>query len=271
MIKFSSSRYLQISIKVLILLLIAKFISLIFWLFLPNDGVEFMQNENYQHKYQKVDFHNMVENSNGLLKKEPIKNGSSFTGLSITNMILKGLYGTSNGGYVIVSLKLSPKSTSIIGVGESFSGFTLKSIRLTGAIFVKDGVEYLLELEKIKKSENFIKGVTSSISMGSSIDVSRNDISFYAKNPKEVWKDISFSEVRNGSSIEGFRVTKINNNSKMATLGLRKGDMIIKANNIELKSYKDILGIYSNIDKLKIIQVVVMRNNQERELVYEIN
>ncbi|MEN8303569.1 MAG: PDZ domain-containing protein [Campylobacterota bacterium] len=271
MIKFSSSRYLRISIKVLILLLIAKFLSLIFWLFLPSDGVDLIQKESYQHRYQKVDFQNMIKNSNSLVKNEPIENGNSFSGLSITNMVLKGLYGTSSGGYVIVSLKISPKSTSIIGVGESFSGFTLKSIRLTSAIFVKDGTEYILELEKIKKSKNFIKGVENTVSVGNSIDVSRNDISFYTKNPKEVWKDISFSEVRNGRDIEGFRVTKINSNSKLATLGLKKGDLIIKANNIELKSYKDILGIYSNIDKLKRIQVVVMRNNQEKELVYEIN
>lgn len=271
MIKISSSRYLQISVNMLILLLVAKFISLIFWLFLPNDGIEFVYKENYQYKYQKIDFHNMVKSSNSFLKDIAIHKSSSFSGLSIKNMILKGLYGTSNGGYVIVSLKASPKLTSIIGVGESYSGFTLRSINLTNAIFVKDGVEYILELEKIKKSKSFIRNIDSEVSSGELVDVSRDDISFYSHNPPQLWNDISIVEVKNGKTIKGFKVTKIQSNSKMASLGLKKDDLIIKVNNIKLESYKDALEIYNNIDKLKNIQVVVIRNNQEKELLYEIN
>jgi len=64
---------------------------------------------------------------------------------------------------------------------------------------------------------------------------------------------------------------RIDPNSKFATLGLRKGDVIIKANNIPLKSYRDAMNVYKNINKFDAINIVVMRNNQEKELVYEIN
>jgi type II secretory pathway component PulC len=57
----------------------------------------------------------------------------------------------------------------------------------------------------------------------------------------------------------------------MATLGLREGDVIIKANNIELKSYKDAIDIYNGLDQLDAVQIVVLRENQEVELVYEIH
>lgn len=267
MIKFSSSIYLQVSIKLLILLLISKFIAIIFWWFLPNDGVDFVYQDNYQPKYQKVDFRNMVNNSKKAVKNRPIKDSDLFSGLSITSMVLRGLYGTSTRGYVIVSLKLSPKQTSIVGVGESFSGYILKSIRPTSAIFTKADIEYILELENTKKSQSYIKPIEN----GSSMSVSMNDISFYAKNPSQIWEDISIVEVKNGKKIDGFKVTRINNKSKMANLGLEKGDIIIEANNIRLRSYKDALDIYSNINKLKMIQIVVMRNNEERELTYEIN
>ncbi|MGB3961610.1 MAG: PDZ domain-containing protein, partial [Sulfurimonas sp.] len=101
--------------------------------------------------------------------------------------------------------------------------------------------------------------------------VSKEDIALYAKSPQEIWKEISIVEVKNGEAIEGFKVTKITKGSKMATLGLREGDVIIKANNIELTSYKDAIEIYNGIDKLDAIQIVVMRENQEVEIVYEIH
>jgi len=57
----------------------------------------------------------------------------------------------------------------------------------------------------------------------------------------------------------------------MASLGLQVNDIIIKANNVRFVSYADVLNIYKHIDKLDALQLVVMRNNQEVELVYEIN
>ena len=66
-------------------------------------------------------------------------------------------------------------------------------------------------------------------------------------------------------------MTRIDPNSQLATLGLKKGDIIIKVNNKVLKTYNDVFGIYNNIDKLDAINLVVQRNNQEVELTYEIN
>ena len=88
---------------------------------------------------------------------------------------------------------------------------------------------------------------------------------------EQLWKDIAISEVKKGKKIEGFKVTRINKDSKMALLGLQKGDLIVKVNNIALKSYKAAMDIYAKIDKMTTIQIVVIRNNQEKELIYEIN
>ena len=49
-----------------------------------------------------------------------------------------------------------------------------------------------------------------------------------------------------------------------------EGDVIIKANNKELKSYADALDIYKKIGTLQALELVVLRNNQEKEIVYEI-
>lgn len=268
MIKLSNSVFLSIFTKLLVLLVVAKAISLAIWAYLPSDGVELAQTKSYQPKYQRVDFKNMIQNAT----KDPsaVSSSARSSSVSITNMILKGLYGKAESGFVIVALKSSPKATSILAVGEVFSGFTLKSIASMRAIFTKNSKDYILELDR-SKSKGSVTNVSDEEDNGEPKSVPKSDITFYEKNPKQIWRDISLKEIKNGKTIEGFKVTRIARNSKMAGLGLKKGDIIIKANNIELKSYKAVMDIYSKINTLDAIQIVVMRNNQEKELVYEIH
>jgi len=103
MIKLSNSKLLSIASLLLILILIAKGIALIMMWMLPSDGVSLSIKPNFQPKYQRVDFKNMLSKDT---KKVEIKNTlTTSSGISITNMILKGLYGTKTNGFIIVALK----------------------------------------------------------------------------------------------------------------------------------------------------------------------
>ena len=268
MIKLSNSYILRIVTRLLILLAIAKAISLVVWWLLPSDGVELQVKDNYKPKYNKVDFKNMLDLTSSSQVKSNLKLQVSSDGISITNMLLKGLYGKGSSGFAIVALKSSSKITSIVSVGEFFSGYTLKAIMNNGVLFTKAGKEYVLNMEHSKLTK---ESVVRNVDNSKTKDVSRKDIKFYAKNPKQIWKDIAITEVRNGKSIEGFKITRIKRNSKMANLGLKKGDVIIRVNNVDLKSYKDALDIYAKIDKLEAVEIVIIRKNQEMELLYEIN
>ena len=270
--RLSNSALLSVFTKIFILLLAAKVISLAFWWYLPHDSVELTLQENYQPQYQRVDFKNMIQGSNTQQTRgsgQAIFSGTA----SISNMILKGLFGNKEKGFVIIAMRSEPKKTKIVSVGEVFKGYTLKSITLTGSIFEKNGKEYVLYLKKSdQKMNQYIQGVKGADTPSDTpIDVTRTDISHYIKNPKEIWNEISIVEVRDGKKIKGFKVTKIKKMSKMASLGLQVNDIIIKANNVRFVSYADVLNIYKHIDKLDALQLVVMRNNQEVELVYEIN
>jgi len=278
MIKLSNTKLLSITTKMLILVLIAKSVSLGLMWILPNDGISLELNPNYQPKYQRVDFRYMLEES---LKKEQkqkvIVNSSG--GISITNMLLKGLYGTENSGFVILALKSSPKNTTILSIGEVYSGYTLKSIKSQSATFLKNGTTFVLQLETTKQSppavnipvrpalltSEYIEPLTQQV-------VTRKDIQYYAKNPKQIWKEISIYEVKSkdSKSIKGFKITRIDPKSRFATMGLKKGDLIIKANNIKLTSYRDALNLYTKIDKIDTIQIIVIRNGIEKEIIYDI-
>lgn len=268
----SNAALLSVFTKVLILLLAAKIISLSFWWYLPNESVELVIQENYNPQYRRVDFKNMIKDSN--IQQKRGSGQSMFSGTaSINSMILKGLFGNKDKGFVIIAMKSQPKKTNIVSVGQTFKGYTLKSITLTGSIFEKSGKEYVLYLKKPdQKIDQYIKKIKSTqIQSDTPIDITHKDIADYIKNPKEIWNDISIVEIKDGIKTKGFKVTKIKKTSKLASLGLKVDDLIIKANNIKLQSYADVLNIYKQIDKLDALQLVVVRNNQEVELVYEIN
>lgn len=267
----SNATLLSVFTKVLILLLAAKVIALASWWYLPNNSVELVLKENYQPQYRRVDFKNMIQDSN--TKQTRGSGRSMFSGTaSISSMILKGLFGNKDKGFVILAMRSAPKKTNIVSIGQVFKGYTLKSITLTGAIFEKNGKDYVLYLKKPdQKTNQYIqKAQSTAVSSDTPIDVTRTDISHYIKNPKEIWNEISIVEARAGRVLKGFRVTKIKKMSKLASLGLAVDDIIIKANNVAMNSYANVLTIYKQIDKLDALQLVVERNNQEVELVYEI-
>lgn len=272
MSKLSNSNMLSVFTRLLILLAIAKTLSLALWWFLPADGVELQVQDNYKPKYQRVDFKNMLNTALHDSQNRSSTAQASVSGVSITNMTLKGLYGKDSKGFAIVSLKSSPQTTSIVSVGENFSGYILKTIFVDRVVFSKAGAEYVLAMESIKVPDLPKSALYGNVSqVEKQKDVSRNDIEYYAQNPKQIWKDIAINEVKDGNEIKGFRVIRINEKSKMYDLGLKKGDLIIGANNVRIKSYKDALDIYKDINNLKSVQIVILRNNIEMELIYEIN
>ncbi len=269
--KISSASFLKVLSRMLILLVVAKVISLVVLYVLPSDGIEDRFKESYQPEYQRVNFKNMIIQE----KKEKKEKKEVESGVNITNMVLKGLYGKGNGGFIIVALKSKPDDTSIVAVGEVYEGFKLVRITKKSAIFKKGGTNFTLLLDQSQSVDTrYFKAKTKTTSSDQPISqkvVDRGDIQYYAKNPKQIWREISIIEVKDGKEIKGFKVTRIDPKSKMATLGLKKNDIIIKANNVVLKSYRDALNIYSKIKNIDVLQLVVIRNGVQKEIVYEVN
>ncbi len=265
MIKLSNAKLLQIFTNLLILLALSKAISLIALWYFPSKGVNISIKENYQPMYQRVDFSNMFAptQSKTNMTQSGLVNPNN---ISITSMVLKGLYGSNSKGYVVVAMKSSPTLTSIVEVSQEYQGYLLKSILASSVVFSKQNKEYVLMMEKVETLP-FMNENDKDVSH----NVSREDIKIYSKDPESIWKDIAIEEVKNNNKISGFKVTNINPQSKFASLGLKKEDVITKVNNVLLTSYKDAIDVYNNLDTLHTVQIILLRENQEKELVYEIH
>ncbi|MDQ7066921.1 MAG: hypothetical protein Q9M40_02345 [Sulfurimonas sp.] len=143
MSKLSKTKIIKIFTTLLILLIIAKLLSLILFLYITSDGVELNAKRSYKAKYQRVDCHNML-----LVREESLKQTKqSVPTYNIDSLLLKGLYGSRFNGYAIVAKKSSPKTT-IVAVGEEFAGYKLKEIFMDYVVFTKAKKEYTLSLKK---------------------------------------------------------------------------------------------------------------------------
>jgi len=270
--KLSNTKLLSMLSLLLILLLSAKLISVALWWYLPSEGVELNAKKSYQAKYQRVYFSNML-----IYSKVPDKRQDESlksTSYSINSLILKGLYGSRLNGYAIVAKKSAARKTTIVAVGEEYAGYKLEEIELSQVIFTKADKEYVLVLEK-SDNKNFSNAVQHVKHKMSSQDdehvVTKKDITKYSQNPSQIWKDIAIAPLKKNGKIEGFKINRIKAGSKMATLGLKRGDVIIRANNVKLSSFNDALKLYKDIDNIDTISLVVLRNNQEKEIIYEIH
>ena len=121
------------------------------------------------------------------------------------------------------------------------------------------------------KDSSHVKRVQKKFFEEESTQISRTDIKYYSKNPKQMWKDISLTDYKQNNKLIGFRITRIKKESKFATLGLKAQDIIISVNNVALTSYKEVFDIYNKLAKLQTIQIIVLRNKEEKEFIYEIN
>ena len=270
--KFSLGKLLPFAIA----LLLAKAVGVVLVWMLPMEGVSLQKHYTVTPPYIRVDLGKLfgVSRSSKSTVSTLQSSTQSATVTSISGLILKGLYGGEKKGFAIIAKKSSPNKTRIIALGESIEGYRLKAIRLHEAVFEKGGKEYVLKLQKSKSSRNVKLSYAHSNESrddGGIYVVSKSDIKHFASNPREIWKNIAIHEIRSGREIRGFKVTWVKPGSKFAQIGIKKGDVIIKANNKRLKSYKDAIDIYANINKLREVSIVVLRNGEEKELIYEIH
>ena len=251
--------------RLIIIVIIGKLIGLFLLWLLPNESIDFYEQKKMLPPYHPYTV-NMIIEPQVVLKGD--KSDTIYLESGIRTMLLKGIYHKKDAGFVIVAMKLRPNKTEILGIGDKFEGYTLVEIKPSSAIFERASHHYTLELIRTdlaslrKKHAPFIEGEP--------YQMSRMEIQEYAKNFGQILEDINIIEVKSRGELKGFKITRIRPNTPFSYLGLRKGDIIIKVNNEPLKSYADALNIYQNIDTLNEIELIVLRNNKEKELRYEI-
>ncbi|MCK5111612.1 MAG: PDZ domain-containing protein [Arcobacteraceae bacterium] len=267
-----------------VIISIAYVLNSIIFFMLPKESIEVDKKQNIHLEYRKFNIKTTFKEVKVIIKKQTIKLQKQEYQL-LSNIQLKAVYSMGEEtGWIILEDK--SKNTHMLSVGESFKGYELIRVYLNYVIFYKANQEYKLSLKddnKVSYSVNKVttqsntKGVLNPIDDASivvlddKISVKRAYLNSYINNFDTIWKDISIQEIKDKSGkINGFKVNKVRKNSAFSKLGLKKDDIIKAINNIKLKSYNDAFTVYKKINKLKNLNIKILRNGNEMELDYEI-
>ncbi len=267
--KIYNLEILPIISKLFLLLFLAKLLSLLLWWFLPDKGVSINSKASYRMPYEQVSLKDMLSVDTTAKKIKNISKAS----YSINSLLLKGIYGKEFYGFIVIAKKSVPSITTVVAVNEEYAGYKLIRLESNKAIFTRDSKEYSLLLDGETVVNNSNQNILRINKENSSDEyaIQKQDIDSYSKDPSKLWKEININEYKENGKLKGFRVDYIQQNSPLSKIGLKKGDIIIRANNTDLQSYKSVIDLYKNINNINSVSLVVMRNNQEKELMYEIH
>ncbi|MDR2342811.1 MAG: PDZ domain-containing protein [Campylobacteraceae bacterium] len=278
-----NSKSLNLALKILICVVIAKGIALIFFIFLPKSGIDANPDEkdiiNFNSYNQPSSFSGSSQDSSA----------SQFTQLG--NLKLLAIYKENNDKTAFVVIG-DGSSSEVLKVGDTYKQYRVNRIKSDSVSLLENGREVWLGFAKStlnlsaspktpvtsNRFSNLITGRTQ-IQSAASLQpnqeeyvsvLKRSEVDEFMANPDAIFKNIGFKEVMKDGKIDGFRVLSINRNSPLAKLGIRTGDIIQSFNGIRLDNYSSVLEIYDKIKSYSRVKLEVMRNNEKKEFEYEI-
>jgi len=183
-------------------------------------------------------------------------------------MTLLACYAEKNKKFIVFK---EAGKTVFLDLGERYKSAKLLDVGLDYAIFSKNGKKIELKLED-KKKINQIKRVMQQASQQDRyISVKREDLKKYTKNIRQALRDVRIQELKEKKKFIGIRLSFIRRGSLFDRMKLKVGDVIKSIDGNELKSMMDLLPYYNRINDTATVQVGFERNNEMKEIVYEIN
>lgn len=274
------NKIITILLPFMILFTIAFIISNYLYMQLPKTSKEFIESEVSPLSYYKYNVQksfNIIEKTVVSKKVVPIKREY----LLNENIKLHAIYHFGkDDGLAVISENANSK-THTLGKNDQFKKYILKAIYPNYVLFSKDNKNYKLEINNKKVSKNILhtnakrtkKRIEEKpviVQDGNNFELEREDILTYSKDLKKIWNDIGIRTYKKNGKAIGFIVNKIKQKSIFTEIGLKKGDILIKANNIDLTNYQNAFKIYHQIEKIDALKLVILRNNNQMELEYEI-
>ncbi len=268
------SKYKQELIIIASILTIAKLLSVIATLYLPSSSLEYASKTS-KSNYFLFNFPRAVNISQEAVVQKPKEDKKTASALTMDSFTLKAVYAESDGNGFILLVNKKTNKDALVSRGETYEGYLLNKVLSKKAVFEKGGKEYILELKEDKIKE--VRTVTDQVAQDSFPDavqqidrVARDEVKKYRKNLNLIQKEIRLTPVNDDGKINGFQITYVKKDSIFEKLGVQKGDILKKANGVELTSAKDALNLYKQIDKIKVFKMTLIRNGVEKELEYEI-
>ncbi|MCX6073110.1 MAG: hypothetical protein NTY39_02190 [Campylobacterales bacterium] len=188
---------------------------------------------------------------------------------------IKAIYRSDSDSFISIS---DGKISTVVPLhGVYKNAFHLVSLTDTAALFRGYGKTYRLRLgfdDNLSRQEI----VTRAVADPAHPDAQENEwrsipyqtISEQLSDLQTLGKKLDITPEMNQGKITGFRVNSISPDVVFAQMGIVNGDIIQSINNKKIESYPDMLALISQVPHLRSIRILVLRNNLDKELIYEI-
>ena len=275
----SNTKNLSLLIWLLGLAVLVKFIWVVVaYLYLPEQGISMERGRAksaLHYRYRLAS--NVAAPTVKAPVVKPVKQAPS-----IRNIQLVGIY-SSNDGCIVTLLKKG--KSHILSNGDEIDGFVLKSASAKEAYFERKGKNYTLKLFEGKKKGRgmgtIIPAASSDLSKQEESDeeissrdgiklVPRSLLKSYVFDMDKAMRDMGLRPVRRSGQMLGYKVRFIRRSSPLNKLGLRRGDVIKAINGEDIVDFNGPMDILKTADTIEGLTITVIRNNEEKELEYEV-
>lgn len=265
-ISFDRHFFLRYLVQFLIMVFIAKALSMVAWFFLPKEGIQSSVKTAYVMPYMRYSIDDFR------LKASESKIISQANALSIDSIILKAIYLMSDESFIVAAPKSNPSKSKTISIGQLFEGYTLKKVFNEYVVFEKNYKQYRLYIVKPKLSSRWKDMNQESAKVGEEPlrRIPSNEVKKAIANPTSIWKNIGIREHYAKGKQDGFKVSFVRKGTVFESLGLKVGDVIRSINNKELKNNAQAFSAYQELKDTKALKLTIMRGKNIMELEYEI-
>ena len=263
-INFNRLTFIRYLVQLLIMVFIAKAISLGVWFFLPKEGVSTESKTEFVMPYMRYSIDNIR------LKASEIKATDRANALSIDSIILKAIYLMGSDSFIVVAPKSNKTKSKTIGIGDLFEGYKLKKVFADYVVFERNYKQYRLYITKPKVDTRWKNVQKSQTGEEEVRRIPSTEVKKAIANPTNVWKNIGLREHFNKGKQDGFKVSFVRKGTMFEALGLKVGDIIVGINNKELKNNAQAFSAYQELKNAKALKLSIVRAKTPMELEYEI-
>jgi len=222
------------------------------------------------------------------IKKHVSKKIATSAEFLLTEFTINSIFLSAGEDTVIAS---NPKGGVFLSLNESYKGYKLIQVYPKKAKFRK-GINYYWAFLNPDDEKEFKKNLHSS----STVTLTNHSSKIRTTTARKMFEDIKFKNgkyyipqdmlyeysnmskifstiairVYDINNVISFKVIYIKASSIFNKLGLQRGDMITKMNNLPFKSPSQPIKVFQNIKNLKQLELTIKRRGKIKELKYEV-
>ena len=174
------------------------------------------------------------------------------------------LVGVSLGAKSMALLKVSNK-VLVLKEGETKRGIKLKKVYRDRVDLLVNGQETTLRLKKIKTASVTKPKTGGNISSGVVV-IPKKEVEKVTKDPGIMFSQIRLVPYIKNGKTEGFLFEWVKPGSILHKAGIRRGDVIVSINNMNIRSGEDAFKILQVLRNEPSLKVVVLRGGKRKEI-----